>query len=199
MTPPSAKPAADSSSGPVRFSPVAERFILHWGEMGTKWGVNRTVAQIHALLYISPRPLNAEEITEVLKVARSNVSTSLRELQGWGIVRVVNRFGDRKDYFESLADVWEMFRIIIDERKKREADPTIAVLRECAAALKGKSGEDAHTRKRIDAMLEFFEAMSGLCGELQTLPTKSLVRLANMGAVLRKMLTFGKGGTKPPG
>lgn len=194
------RPAKSSLNhgAPMRFSPVAQRFILHWGEMGTKWGVNRTVAQIHALLYISPRPLNAEEITEVLKVARSNVSTSLRELQGWGIVRVVNRFGDRKDYFESLTDVWEMFRIIIDERKKREADPTIAVLRECATALKGKSGEDAHTKKRIDAMLEFFEAMSGLCGELQTLPTKSLVRLANMGALLRKMLTFGKGGAKPP-
>src|ERR1700734_1465727 len=93
-------------------TPVQERFILHWGEMGARWGINRTVAQIHAVLYLSPRPLHAEELAATLSVARSNVSNSLRELQGWGIVRVVHVLGDRRDHFESLKDVWQMFDII---------------------------------------------------------------------------------------
>src|SRR6266705_6841006 len=101
----------------MNLSPMTEKFVLHWGEMGTRWGVSRTVAQIHALLYISPRPLNAEEIADTLSVARSNVSTSLKELQGWGIVRVVHVLGDRKDHFETLSDVCEIFRIVAEERK----------------------------------------------------------------------------------
>ncbi len=124
-----------------KLSPVAEKFILHWGEMGTRWGVNRTVAQVHALLFISPRPMHAEEITETLSVARSNVSTSLRELQGWGIVRVVHVMGDRRDHFESMKDVWEMFRVILNERKRREIDPTLSILRECVVETqKGRRG-----------------------------------------------------------
>src|SRR4026208_60705 len=112
---------------------VEQKFVLHCGEMGTRWGINRTVAQIHALLFISPRPLHAEEIAETLAVARSNVSTSLRELQGWGIVKLVHVMGDKRDHFESMKDVWEMFRRVLDERKRREIDPTLAVLRECIA------------------------------------------------------------------
>src|SRR5882757_6727895 len=112
---------------------LSQKFILHWGEMGTRWGINRTVAQIHALLYLSPKPLNAEEIAETLSVARSNVSTSLKELQSWGIVRLAHVMGDRRDHFESMKDVWEMFRVIMDERKKRETDPTLHLLREMAA------------------------------------------------------------------
>ena len=100
-------------------SPVAQKFILHWGEMGTRWGVNRTVAQIHALLYLSQRPMPADEIADTLAVARSNVSTSLRELQGWRIVRVAPILGDRRQHFESMNDIWDMFRLIIVERKKR--------------------------------------------------------------------------------
>src|SRR5213083_2480720 len=123
-----------------RLSPVQEKFILHWGEMGARWGINRTVAQVHALLYLSPRPLHAEEIAKMLSVARSNVSTSLRELQSWGIVRVVHVLGDRRDHFESLKDVWEMFRIILEERKRREIDTTLRVLQECV--------EDLGTRAR---------------------------------------------------
>src|SRR5919199_754648 len=123
----------DSAERARPLTPVVQRFILHWGEMGARWGINRTVAQIHALLYLSQKPLDAEEIAETLGVARSNVSTSLKELLGWGIVRVVHVMGDRRDHFESLKDVWEMFRIIIDERKRREVDPTVAMLRTCAA------------------------------------------------------------------
>src|SRR5437764_1852531 len=114
-------------------NPVQQKFILHWGEMGTRWGINRTVAQIHALLYISPKPLNAEAIAETLAVARSNVSNSLKELQGWGIVKLVHVMGDKRDHFESMKEVWEMFRMVLDERKKRELDPTLAMLRECIA------------------------------------------------------------------
>src|SRR6476469_846448 len=120
----------------MELTPVAQRFILHWGEMGARWGINRTVAQIHALLYLSPRPLNAEEIADTLGVARSNVSNSLKELQNWGIVRVAHVMGDRRDHFESMKDVWEMFRVIMDERKKRETDPTLQLLRELNAEAK---------------------------------------------------------------
>src|SRR5438093_13770719 len=124
----------------IDLSPIKKKFILHWGEMGTRWGINRTVAQIHALLYLSRKPLHAEEIARTLSVARSNVSTSLRELQNWGIVKVVHVLGDRRDHFESLKDVWEMFRIILEERKRREIDPTLRVLQECV--------EDLGTRAR---------------------------------------------------
>jgi DNA-binding transcriptional regulator GbsR (MarR family) len=117
----------------TKMTPVAQAFVLHWGEMGTRWGINRTVAQIHALLFVSPKPLTAEEIADTLGVARSNVSNSLKELQNWGIVRIVHVLGDRRDHFESLKDVWEMFRIILDERKKRETDPTLHLLRDLAA------------------------------------------------------------------
>src|SRR5947209_20605388 len=108
-----------------KLSPVQQKFILHWGEMGTRWGINRTVAQIHALLFISPRPLHAEEIAATLAVARSNVSTSLKELQGWGIVKLVHVLGDKRDHFESLKDVWEMFRVVLDGRKQHDLHPTV--------------------------------------------------------------------------
>src|SRR3954468_19706127 len=114
-------------------SPVMQKFILHWGEMGARWGINRTVAQVHALLYISPSPLNAEDIASTLNVARSNVSTSLKELQGWRIVKLVHVLGDKRDHFESMKDPWDMFRIVLDERKRREIDPTLQVLHECIA------------------------------------------------------------------
>src|SRR6185436_17343885 len=108
--------------------PVQEKFILHWGEMGLRWGINRTVAQIHALLYLSPKPLTAEEICDTLGVARSNDSNSLRELQNWGIIKVVHVMGDRRDHFESMKDVWEMFRLVLEQRKKREIDLTLELL-----------------------------------------------------------------------
>src|SRR2546421_5786075 len=116
--------------GPTKNSltPVAQKFILHWGEMGTRWGINRTVAQVHALLFLSPQPLPADEISDTLAVARSNVSTSLRELQGWRIVRVVHVLGDRRDPFESIKDVWGIFRIVSEERKRRGGDSTLEVV-----------------------------------------------------------------------
>src|SRR5579859_3582584 len=151
-------------------TPVQQKFILHWGEMGARWGINRTVAQIHALLYISPKPVNAEEIVETLSVARSNVSTSLKELQGWGIVKMVHVMGDKRDHFESMKDVWEMFRVVLDERKRREIDPTLAMLRECIAESEHQKG-DAHTVERLRALHEFFDATTSWYEQLRRWPT----------------------------
>src|SRR5215471_15678801 len=141
----------------MKLSPVQQKFVLHWGEMGTRWGINRTVAQIHALLYISPRPLNAEEIAETLDVARSNVSNSLRELQSWRIVKLVHVLGDKRDHFESMKNVWEMFRIVLDERKRREIDPTIAMLAECIAEAGKDKAADTTTEERLRELHRFFE------------------------------------------
>jgi len=171
-------------------TPVARRFILHWGEMGTRWGVNRTVAQVHALLYLSPEPLTAETIASTLSVARSNVSNSLRELQGWGIVRVVHTLGDRRDHFESMKDVWEMFQVILDERKRREIDPTIQMLQASMAELE-KPGADAHARKRLKEMLGFFEAATTVYVEVRRLPLPILRGLVKLKGRLEKILEAG--------
>jgi len=170
------EPVTSKSGG---LAPVEEKFILHWGEMGTKWGINRTVAQVHALLYLAAKPLPADEISTTLSVARANVSTSLRELQGWGIVRVVHVLGDRRDHFETLKDVWEIFRIVAEERKKREIDPTLRVLAQCVQEVKNGQG-DAHTKERLEAMLEFLTTMTGLFDEILRMPAgtlKSVVKL----------------------
>src|SRR5512146_2492959 len=131
----------------MKLGAVQQKFILHWGEMGTRWGINRTVAQIHALLFISPNPLNAEDIAETLSVARSNVSTSLKELQSWRIVKLVHVLGDKRDHFETMRDVWEMFRIVLDERKRREIDPTVALLEECIAEAAKATDTDKYTEE----------------------------------------------------
>jgi DNA-binding transcriptional regulator GbsR (MarR family) len=116
---------ADDAPATPRLPAVTERFVLHWGEMGSRWGVNRTMSQIHALLFVTGRPMNADELCEQLGVARSNVSTSLRELQGWGLVKIVHLLGDRRDHFETSGDVWELLRTIVRGRKQREFEPTI--------------------------------------------------------------------------
>ena len=171
-----------------KLTPVQEKFILHWGEMGTRWGINRTVAQIHALLFLSESPLNAEEIASTLGVARSNVSNSLRELQGWGIVRVTHILGDRRDHVESMKDVWEMFRIIVDERRKREADPTLAMLRDAVAETRKPGAADAYTRDRLSDMLQFFELMTAWAEQTRRLPTAALIRMMKMGDKVAKVL-----------
>src|SRR5215813_9610854 len=137
-------------------SPIEQRFVLHWGEMGTRWGINRTVAQVHALLYLSPKPLHAEEIAETLAVARSNVSTSLKELQSWRIVKLVHVLGDKRDHFESMNNVWEMFRLVLDERKRREIDPTIAMLEACVAEAGKGQDVDRITEERLRELHRFF-------------------------------------------
>jgi DNA-binding transcriptional regulator GbsR (MarR family) len=168
---------------------VSRKFILHWGEMGTRWGVNRGVAQIHALLYLSPEPLHAEEIADTLALARSTVSTCLRELHGWGIVRITHVLGDRRDRYASVQDVWEMFRVVLEERKRREVDPTLLVLRECVAELKRGRQEGAHARRKLTEMLDFFETITGFYDQIRPLATPTLVRFLRMGDGLRRFLS----------
>lgn len=158
-------------------TPVRQKFILHWGEMGTKWGINRTVAQIHALLFISPEPLNADDIVETLGVARSNVSTSLKELQSWGIVKMVHILGDKRDHFESMKDVWELFRVVLNERKRREIDPTMQMLDECIADAEKNQATDAYTEQRLRDLREFFETTSGWYAQISKLPSGTIVKL----------------------
>ena len=169
-------------------APVAQKVILHWGEMGTRWSINRTVAQIHALLFLSPQPLPAEEIAATLGIARSNVSTSLHELQNWGIVRVVHVLGDRRDHFQSMKDVFEMFRVITYERKKREIDPTLKLLQRCIADAGKAKSADRYTRERLTDLLQFFELAETAYSQLEKLPTPILLKLAKMGDKTLRLL-----------
>ena len=169
-------------------TPIQLQFVLHWGEMGARWGINRTVAQVHALLHLAAKPVSADTIASSLGVARSNVSTSLRELQGWGIVRAVHVLGDRRVHFESTTDVWELFRTIVDQRKRREIDPTLDMLRKAIDELdKSKSG-DRFTRERLQELLEFFETMTELYDEVRHLPPSAIRSVARMRGKIRKLL-----------
>jgi DNA-binding transcriptional regulator GbsR (MarR family) len=174
-----------------KLSPVEERFILHWGEMGVRWGINRTVAQMHALLFISPKPLTAEDICDALGVARSNVSNSLRELQNWKIVKVVHIMGDRRDHFESMKDVWELFRVVLDERKRREIDPTLAVLKECIEAAAKDKGTSGHTAQRLRDLHGFFETTTGWYEQIRHWPTPVLTSFMKLGDRARKLIGLG--------
>lgn len=165
-----------------------KQFVLHWGEMGNRWGINRTVAQIHALLHVSPEPLTAEEIAATLSVARSNVSTSLRELQSWGLVRAVHVLGDRRQHFDSIKDVWEMFRIILDQRKRREIDPTLEVLRSCIDGL-GQGEADKYTRDRLRELYEFFAEVDALYTDVRGLPVATIRGAVKARGRLRKLLS----------
>ncbi len=161
--------------------PIARTFIAHWGEMGPRWGVNRTVAQIHALLYLADRPLHADEICEALVVARSNVSMSLKELSSWGIIRTVRPPGERRDFYEADRDVWEVFRRILSERKRREIDPTIRVLNECSDEAEGGTARDREIAERVRALLEFFETMVGWFDRTAREPRPLLMKLLKLG------------------
>lgn len=176
---------------PTTLSPVQQKFILHWGEMGTRWGINRTVAQIHALLYIAPKPLPAEDISDTLKVARSNVSTSLKELQAWGIIRRVHVMGDSRDHYECMKDVWEMFRVVLDERKKREIDPTLTVLRECIIEAEKDKGTDEYTEQRLHELADFFETTNAWYAQVRTWPAAAVVKFIKLGDKVRKLLGLG--------
>ena len=171
----------------MELKPIAERFVLHWGEMGSRWGVNRTVAQIHALLYLAGRPMDAEEITETLGVARSNVSNSLKELQAWNLARIVHLKGDRRDHFEVSTDVWELFKLIVAGRRQREIDPTVVTLRECLDNPAMKNEEEG-TQKRIAETLEFIEIMSTLADEMLRMRPETLMKTLGLGAKISRTI-----------
>jgi DNA-binding transcriptional regulator GbsR (MarR family) len=172
----------------MQMTPAVEKYVLHWGEMGTRWGTNRTVAQIQALLYLSPKPLRADEIVDLLSVARSNVSTSIRELQSYRLVRMTHVLGDRRDYFESLHDVWELFRVIIEQRKQRELNPTLAMLKSCASEVDNEQETDPITKERIHNMLEFVDSTSRWYEEISGVPTSTLTKLMAMGNRITKLV-----------
>ena len=168
-------------------SDIGRRFVVHWGEMGTAWGVNRTVSQIHALLFFHGRPLHAEEIAETLTVARSNVSNSLKELQNWKLIRLTHVLGDRRDYFETSLDVWELFRTVVRERKQREYDPTVRMLRELVAQ-PGFDKETPDTQDRVRETLRLTEAVGGWADEMLRLSPGTLEKVLRLGANVQRFI-----------
>jgi len=168
--------------------PAAKAFILHWGEMGSQWGVNRSVAQIHGLLYLSERPLHAEEIVDELGIARSNFSTAVKELQSYGIVRRVHVEGDRRDHFIAESDLWEVLLRIANERKRREVDPTLALLSRLADELAGDRQTPAHIRDRITRMHEFIGTLGNWYDQVRRLPKSTLVALMKLGAKIARFV-----------
>jgi DNA-binding transcriptional regulator GbsR (MarR family) len=165
----------------VTLTPVMKNIILHWGEMGSSWGINRSVAQIYALLYLSPDPLTADEISSCLTIARSTVSTGLHELQTWGVVKVLHVLGDRRDHFTTMNDIWEIFRVILDERKQREIDPTLEFLQQSVQEMQSQSVDQIHVQKRVNDMLEFFETVTAVYEQVENIPTNRLRELFRMG------------------
>jgi DNA-binding transcriptional regulator GbsR (MarR family) len=166
--------------------PVSTKFVLHWGEMGSRWGVSRTVSQIHGLLFLADRPLNAEEIADTLGIARSNVSTSLKDLQSRGLAQIVHIIGDRRDHFTTMKDVFEFFSAVVDDRKRREIDPMLTVLRECVAQSDAKT--PAAVKTQITATLEFLEIATSWYSKMRELPPKALLTLMKMGNKVQSML-----------
>ncbi len=173
----------------MQLSPTAQKYILHWGEMGTRWGVNRTVAQIHALLFLANEPITAEDIADTLNVARSNVSNSLKELQGWGLVKITHVLGDRRDHFVALQDVWEIFRVVIEERKRREIDPTLTVLRACVLEADEDKQLDGATRAKMEQVLTFLEMLGSTYDDYKHLPPATLKRFLKMGGKVARLLS----------
>ncbi len=171
----------------MKLNPTTEKFVLHWGEMGSQWGVNRTMSQIHALLFIIGKPLNAEEIVDTLGVARSNVSTSIKELQNWGLVQKVSILGDRRDHFTTNTDVWELARIIVVERQKRELEPTVRFLQELLDSPEF-THENKEVQKRIQDTQEFVATLTSWSSEMLKLPTSTLKKILKLGASIKKVL-----------
>lgn len=172
----------------MKITPVMQKYILHWGEMGTKWGVNRTVSQVHALLYLSPEPLTAEDISRLLSVARSNVSNSIKELQGWGLANVVTVMGDRRDYFTVKGDTWEMLLTIMEERRKREIEPTLTLLRQCALEMENDTETPAAVKEKMITMLTFITTLTDWFEQVKNLPKAKLVTLMKMGATVVRLI-----------
>ena len=180
--------ADESSKLPI----AVERFILHWGEMGNQWGVNRSVAQIHALLYVSERPQTAEELADTLGMARSNVSNSLKELIGWKLVRKVPVFGDRRDHYEAETDLLIMVTRIAEGRKEREIDPAAAALRACMADAEGDPKVSAVARERLAELQRFVETLNRWYEQMLTVQPTKIMALIKMGSKVVNLLNLGR-------
>lgn len=173
----------------MKLTKTTEKFVVHWGEMGARWGIPRSVAQIHALLLVAPGPLPADEIAELLGIARSNVSMGIRELQSWGLVKIVHKLGDRRDHFVTLEDVWEMLLVILRERRKRELDPTVAVIRECLQTADADKEIDDSADLRLRDLAELLEQASRWCDRSQALSPAGIRRLVNVGDKVFKLVS----------
>ena len=171
----------------MELSDVARKFVLHWGEMGSAWGVNRTVAQIHALLFFHGKPMHAEEICETLGVARSNVSTSLKELQNWNLIRITHLLGDRRDYFETSLDVWTLFRTVVRERKEREFDPTTRALA-AMTAMPGFDDEPPDVQDRVRDALRLMTTLGSWSDEMLRLSPATLEKVLKLGASVQRFV-----------
>ncbi len=174
----------------ANLSPLAQKFILHFGEMGSRWGINRTVGQIYALLYVSNRPLNADEIAEHLEFSRSNVSMGLKELQSWRLVKLLHQPNDRREYFEPPKDVWDIFKALLEERRRREVEPTLSMLRD-AMLESAATAEDRYAQERMREMYELIELSSSWFDDVQRLSPDTLASLMKMGSTVKKLLDVG--------
>jgi DNA-binding transcriptional regulator GbsR (MarR family) len=168
-------------------SPLTAQFVSHFGEMGSRWGINRTVGQIYALIFVSPKPLNADEIAESLEFSRSNVSIGLKELQSWRLVKLRHNTGDRKEYFEAPQDVWEIFKSLAEERRRREVDPTLSMLRDALLETPGNEA-DTYAQDRMRQMHELIELSSTWFDDVQRLSPETLARLMRMGSSVKTVL-----------
>ena len=172
---------------PVNLPPLTQRFVLHFGEMGSRWGINRTVGQIYALLFVSPKPLNADELGEALGFSRSNVSMGLKELQSWNLVRLIHQPNDRREYFQAPEEMWAIFRTLAAERRKREIDPTLSMLRD--ALMEQPSVEaDIHAQERMRQMHGFIDLMTNWLDDVQKMDSATLASLMQMGSKVQKLL-----------
>lgn len=171
----------------MNLAPLTQRFVIHFGEMGSRWGINRTVGQIYALLYVSPKPLNADEVGESLGFSRSNVSMGLKELQSWNLVRLIHQPNDRREYFQAPEDVWAIFRTLAAERRKREIDPTLSMLRD-ALMEQPSVTQDIHAQARMKQMHEFIELMTDWLDDVQKMDSATLASLMKMGSKVQKLL-----------
>jgi DNA-binding transcriptional regulator GbsR (MarR family) len=175
----------------MQLTPLIQTFVLHFGEMGSRWGINRTVGQIYALLFVANRPLNADEITERLGISRSNTSMGLKELQSWRLVRMSHQPGDRRDYFSAPEDVWAIFKTLAEERQRREVDPTLSVLRD--ALLETPVGEEErHAQARMREMHQLIEQLTDWFAEVRKLSPSTLEKLMGLGAAATRLLELGE-------
>lgn len=178
----------ETSVGQVRLPAAVQRFVLHWGEMGAVWGTNRSVGQIHALLYLSDKPLTAEELADTLGLARSNVSNSLKELIGWNLIRRVHVMGDRRDFYAAESDLWEMVTRIAEGRKAREVDPTLEMLRVCLKEANSDPFMSATARGRITQMHDFVSLLDGWAEQMRQVPRAKLTLLMKLGAAITRFV-----------
>jgi len=172
----------------MKITPTIKKYIHHWGEMGIRWGTNRSVAQIQALLYLSPKPLTNENISELLNISKSTVSTNLRELQNYGLVMMKHIEKDREDYFESIHDVWELFRVIIEKRKEKELSPTLKMLKECSKEIEIEDKADKITRERIHNMLSFVDSINDWYEKIRSISNSTLRKIMKLGNAITSLV-----------